>query len=377
MHHPDDFKESSWMDIFQFLWGLRTGIPPMLAGFELICVKLTGSAYWITVTLYQAALITVYLLALLLSRRSLGRYVLSLLVSTVFLYATVLIHPGVPASYDIFFPCFFLLSVVCLQTAAKWPDTLGGAIWAIFAGFFLSATELSRPFVIYLIPIWLWIAWCMIRNRPVVVVGYLLPILLISGIWHMHLYHDFHQISFTNHTGINLSRGWPQVRYPPPIDEQSGVMVKPSRWFDRNTEIHTLNSQMMVSAVIKYWVEHPLDSVWHVLERLKTLISAKTQLYSHQPRSWIFMIYAPTVWITIVIALAGVYIRVKSGLVDRKGMDWLNVGSDLLVSIFALFCLLIQAIGESGEEARLLLSVLPMLAVCPIQNPIGITRTVV
>lgn len=369
MHHPDDFKSSSWMEIIQFLWGLRTGIPPMLAGFELICVKLTGSADWITVTLYQTALVTVYLLALLLARKNLGRYGLSLAVSTVFLYATVLIHPGVPASYDIFFACFFLLSVLCLQSAAKWPHTLGGSLWAVLAGFFLSATELSRPFVIYLIPVWLWIAWCMIHKRPAVVISFLLPVVLITGLWHVHLYHDFNQISFSNHAGINLSRGWPQIHYPTPLDEQSGVVVKPGRWFDRNTEIHTLNSRMMGSVVLKYWMEHPLASTWHMLVRLKSMLSAKTQLYSHQPRSWIFMLYAPTVWLTTVIALAGVYIRVKSGISNRESMDWLNNGADLLISVFTLCSLLIQAVGESGEEARLLLSVLPMLAVCPIPNP--------
>ncbi|MFM2006101.1 MAG: hypothetical protein RLZZ09_1756, partial [Pseudomonadota bacterium] len=129
MHHPDDFRDYSWPAVIDFLWGLRTGIPPFLAGLELVLVKLTGSAEWVTVYGYEIALISVYLLAMLLARVRPWRYWISVLLSGVFFYTTVLVHPGLPVSYDLFFPLFFLLFVTFL----RWATTEMEGRWAIFA----------------------------------------------------------------------------------------------------------------------------------------------------------------------------------------------------------------------------------------------------
>ena len=370
MHHPDDFRDYSWAAIFDFLWSLRTGIPPFFAGLELVLVKLTGSAEWVTVYGYQMALISVYLLAMLLARVSPWRYWISVLVSGVFFYTTVLVHPGLPVSYDLFFPLFFLLFVTFL----RWATTEMEGRWAIFAavlsGFFLAMTELSRPFVIYWMPVMLVLAWRMLGRSRKLWLGFLAPIVMISGLWHAHLYLDFRQLTFTNHTGANLARGWPQVVHDTPIDETQGVAVRPGRWFDRNTEVHTQNSQMLERAVFKYWRDNPWASVRHLAYRLRELLSAKTQLYSHDPQSWVFWFYGPMVWLMVGISLAGAGIWAREACGRGEGIDWKVEGGDIIVTGFTFYCLLVLAIGEAGEEARLLISVLPILAVCPLPSEV-------
>ena len=368
MHHPDDFRDDSWAAIFDFLWGLRTGIPPFLAGLELVLVKMTGSAVWVTVYGYQMALISVYLLAMQLARSTPWRYGLSVLASGTFLYSTVLVHPGVPASYDVFFPLFFLLFV----TSLRWATSEMKLHWAIFAavlsGVFLALTELSRPFVIYWTPVMLFAVWRMLGRDRRVWLGFLAPIVMISGLWHVHLYLDFGQLTFTNHAGANLARGWPQVEHAAPIDETRGVAVRPGRWFDRNTEVHTQNSRMLEKAVFKYWRDNPWASARHLVFRVRELLSAKTQLYSHAPQSWVFSLYGPMVWSMLGIMLGRVALWSLEACGRGKGIDWRVEGGAIIVTGFTLYCLLVLSIGEAGEEARLLISVLPMLAVCPLPS---------
>jgi hypothetical protein len=368
MHHPDDFRDYTWTAIFDFLWGLRTGIPPFLAGLELVLVKLTGSAHWVTVYGYQVALISVYLLAMQLARATSWRYGLSVLASGVFFYTTVLVHPAVPASYDLFFPAFFLLFVTLLQWAIARAEGCWAMAAAVLSGFFLAMTELSRPFVIYWLPMLLFITGRMVGRNRGVWLGFMAPIVLISGLWHVHLYLDFRQLTFTNHTGANLARGWPQVEHAAPIDETSGVAVRPGRWFDRNTEVHTQNSRMLERAVFRYWLDNPWASVRHLAYRLSELLSAKTRLYSHDPQSWVLWIYRPMVWLTVGILLGAVLFWGREAFGRGNGIDWPASGGDIIVTGFTLYCLLVLAIGEAGEEARLLISVLPMLAVCPLPN---------
>lgn len=368
MHHPEDFKEASWADIFSFLWGLHTGIPPLLSGLELVCVKFTGTADLVTIYLYRAGLIGVYCLAMLMARNTHFRYGLSVVTSSVFLYSTVLIHPGIPLGYDVFFPVFFLLFATFLQVACHRNEQIDGVSPAIMAGFFISMTELSRPFVVYWMPVLLFMSWRMLRGQRKSWWGFLAPIILISGFWHVHLYVTFKQITFTNHSGVNLSRGWPQISYPPRINETAGITVKPGRWFDRNTEVHTLNSRILEREVFKYWMGHPVASARHMLVRLKTLLSARTQLYSHDPHSWIFQFYGPLVWLTSAIMLGSLFFHGWMLWTRKEGIDWKHDGSDVIVTGFALYCLSILAIGEAGEEARLLISVLPFLALCPIPS---------
>lgn len=366
MHFPEDFKDYSWAAIFDFMWGLRTGIPPVLAGLELVCVKLTGSANWVTIFGYQVALISAFLLAMHLARATPFRYGLSVLVSGVFLYSTVLVHPGLPVSYDLFFPLFFLLFVTFMRWATDDVRRSSAIFLAALSGFFLAMTELSRPFVIYWMPVMLVMAWRMLGRSRKVWLGFLAPVVMISGLWHTHLYLDFRQLTFTNHTGANLARGWPQVVHDKPIDETQGVAVRPGRWFDRNTEVHTQNSRMLERAVLKYWRDNPWASARYMAYRLRELLSAKTQLYSHDPQSWVFWFYGPLVWVTVGILLGGAFVWSRKACGLEKGIDWKAHGGDIIVTGFTLYCLLVLAIGEAGEEARLLISVLPMLAVCPL-----------
>jgi hypothetical protein len=74
------------------------------------------------------------------------------------------------------------------------------------------------------------------------------------------------------------------------------------------------------------------------------------------------------VWLTVGILLGAVLFWGREAFGRGNGIDWPASGGDIIVTGFTLYCLLVLAIGEAGEEARLLISVLPMLAVCPLPN---------
>ena len=70
----------------------------------------------------------------------------------------------------------------------------------------------------------------------------------------------------------------------------------------------------------------------------------------------------------ISLGVAGIWAREACG--RGEGIDWKVEGGDIIVTGFTFYCLLVLAIGEAGEEARLLISVLPILAVCPLPSEV-------
>ena len=118
-------------------------------------------------------------------------------------------HAGNPANYD---PLFALLLLGYFLLIDAWertpPCELAGG-----AGLCLSMLELLRPFMIYLLPLFLLVEWHRIHLKAprcgLALTAFLLPVVVLSGGWHLHLYlaHD-HQITWTNISGYNLQRAW-------------------------------------------------------------------------------------------------------------------------------------------------------------------------
>ena len=85
----------------------------------------------------------------------------------------------------------------------------------------LALLELTRPFMIFLLPLFLVVEWHRIYlhapRRQSALAAFLLPVVVLSGGWHLHLFlaHD-HQIAWTNISGYNLQRAWedfdPEIR---------------------------------------------------------------------------------------------------------------------------------------------------------------------
>ncbi|MGC4062887.1 MAG: hypothetical protein QM749_19430 [Aquabacterium sp.] len=381
--YPSDLHGISAADAIAFILSLKVPIPPMLAGLEIFSDWLTGTPDIVTIWLYRASLVGAYVLALVLARGSLARWGMALVASGVFLYATTVIHPGNPQGYDIFFPVVFLLYVCCLQKAAD----MGGAVagmggprlrvmpWAVAAGLCLALTEWMRPFVIYMLPLLLWMSYLMIRQRHAgwaVWGAFALPVVLMCGAWHAHLWSAHRQLTMSNHVGFNLQRAWPQAPMPPLVDEVHNAPLKPGRWPNLNTVEHQHNSETLKKAVLTYWRQHPGASLKALWRHMRVFVNGPTDIYGHKPTSRVFGIYkVMTRWLSLIVGLKAIVVLWR--VVAKRGRhlaEPLDAGD--IIGVFFLLCLLFLCAGEMGEEARFLISLTPMLACMPfMRSPQG------
>jgi hypothetical protein len=89
------------------------------------------------------------------------------------------------------------------------------AILALFSGLSLSMAELLRPFFIYLLPIPFLFSLLRFKKKSIAsCLFFLAPILLFSGGWHVRTALLVKQLSWSNHSGFNMVRAWPEVTWP-------------------------------------------------------------------------------------------------------------------------------------------------------------------
>ena len=370
IYDVDDFRQISATELTSFFRNLRIPIPPMIGLLEILSIRFLGSPAPVTVFAYRLSLIGAYALAIILASRTLLRLAFSTVVAMIFLYATVKIHPGNPQGYDIFFPLLFLSYLLLLEGTANYQ---GKGQWALslLAGFALSMTELSRPFVIYALPFLILVSYFKLSQTASVrlFIWFLAPILLFSGLWHWHLHHDLGQITFSNHAGYNLARCWEgdPVRSVELVKEIHDAPLVEGRWPNLNTPEHTENSRRIQVAIMSYWFHHPGTSLLYMIERVDDLLSAKTSIYSNEPKSEAFGLYRLLVkltsaWLLINLGTFALYIVKNKFRVPYQKL--LSV-TDHILLVFTAYCILLLSIGERGEEARFLISILPFLTVLP------------
>ena len=257
IYKPSDFVHASAASIVLFFANLRIPIPPMIALLEILSIKTQGSAMLVTRYGYRIALVGSYAAAIWLAGTSIKRTAATFLASVLFLYATIKIHPGNPQNYDIFFPMFFLIYLGLLQrVSSAHRDTAKQAVLLpALAGFFLSMTKLSRPFVIYLMPLLVAGAYFALTRASgkKSFVAFLVPILLISGVWHSYLLAAHHQLTFSNNAGFNVARAWPQIPRVP-LGPETHDAFAPGRWPNLNTEQHSVNSNRTQQLQLRYWL---------------------------------------------------------------------------------------------------------------------------
>jgi hypothetical protein len=364
----------SWLNIYQvsdfstlgevlsFFKNLRVPIPPVIALGEITEYLTLGTAFLWTRTFYQGALVLVFLLAISLAYPSFWRMTASLAFSIISLWSTVIIHPGNPQIYDVFYPLFILLFVLFLKLALHSTFQRLAALYCLMSGFFLSMAELTRPFVFFILPLLLTGA-CYSLAAPRKIIWFVLPLIMFSGSWHAHQFLHHRQLTWTNHSGFNLIRSWTMVEVPPLAKENHNQPVKPGRWLNVNTAEHQENSNRIRKAVMDYWLAHPRESLLHLFQETSSLfIHVKTGIYAYQPRSRMFLLYKPAVWI------AGFWFLLNLTLLTlrffKHPLKALGPTENILI-VFTAGSLIFSAIGEGEEEARFLISLLPLLAVFP------------
>lgn len=361
---PADLSQLEFHEIARFLLDLRVPIPPFLALVELLALKHPPTHAFLVTFGYRTVLVAVFFMALLVARTSRTRLLLSLAASWIFLASTVAIHPGNPQFYDVLSPLFFLIFILALERARSVAAIAKRWVWSAPAGFFLAMTELTRPFVIYILPLLVLCGLLALRCDRRSQWAFLLPIVLLSGGWHAHLWLNFRQTTFSNHVGFNLIRGWSEVSWPELVPEP-GIRMWSGGWPNLNTPEHSENSRRLQAAVQHYWLEHPLASARKAISRIASLLSGSSLIrLKHLPESPALMVYA----VAVKLAAAWLFLQaaILGGRVIWSRRSWVSLGSsDALVIVFAASSSVFMAIGERGEEARLLITLLPLLATLP------------
>lgn len=357
--------------MIEFFKNLRVPIPPIIGLGEIISTKFFGSPMLITVFAYRISLVGVYCLAIILAGTTCKRMISSFFISMLFLYVTTIIHPGNPQNYDIFFPFFFLMYIWLVKKTStlavdrKWLNIL----LPCGAGFFLAMTDLTRSFVIFILPLLIFSAYwsfnAEIRKKQFI--AFILPVLLLSGGWHGYQFVVHQQVTFSNHAGFNLYRAWPHVPYDVILEsEKNNTPIKPGRRVNLNTAEHSSNSKEIQQSLLQYWLNHPYASFIHALTRVKHLLGGETAIYSREPQSGWFGVYKLIVYITAGLLLFNAGMLCFQGVRFFKRIPQLLANPDNTILLFAAASIVLLAIGDSGEEARFLISVLPLLAVLSI-----------
>jgi len=364
-----EFLESEYGVILEFFKEMRSGIPPLLAFLEIVNLKVLGSTKIITDEFYRLALLFSYFLSGWLFSNKIGKGVASILLALIFLPATAFISAQNPEIYDVYFPFFFLSFIFFSQPVfTSSNNRKHGVIAAFLSGLFLSMAELSRPFVLIFLPIIFLHIFLAYRGLPKkYLVAFLVPFLLISGGWHLKLIIlNNGQLFWSNHSGFNLYRAWGDV-----IDDPQ-LVDEPQTW-DNRSQIHTQehfeNSKRIQSAVVSYIVSHPVEGIKQMAERIGTFLLPRIALLDlPEPQGfypWIYRIAFYVAFIHFIFQL----IRMLIGFIAKPSLTIFANSQHMLLTIIA-GSILILAIAEKGEEARLLLNVLPLLASLPRFQPL-------
>jgi hypothetical protein len=364
IYRATDFAD--WGDLWQFLVELRTGISPIWAALEIVDSWFPDTS--ISVALYRSAMVGSYILAMLLFCRGRLLFFLTFITSVIFLWATVVIHKPNPQVVDIYLPFFILLSLYCLRAIRRYASRPRMQLWLCFmSGLLLSIAELTRPFVLLILPFFLFAVYHWLKEfggRHFVVL--IVPLLLLSGTWHTKLLVMHGQILSSNHGGYNLKRGWAgHVQSSPRLEsEESHEIGIRGRWTNLNTEVHQRNSQRLGKATLAAMIRSPMASIQHGFHRLAHFLRPQTSLLGRHPDHFVLGPYAPAVWLTSGVLFLNFFAFLAYFI--RRKPDWKLLGDPShLLMFFAVFNLLVVALGEAGEEARLLVSVLPFLAALP------------
>lgn len=363
---PSDFTTPA--SLGSFLAELRVPIPPIIGAAEIMSFQLTGTPDLVTVFGYRLAMILGFATALYLGATSRLRLVGSFLASLVFLWGTVRVHPFNPQVYDVVFPAFVLLWIACLGWAATQKPGVPPFVFAFLSGFFLSMAELTRPFFVLILPFALVGSgvYLALRRRGLALALFL-PVLVLSGGWHLHLLLSYGQVFWSNHGGFNLAHAWPQVGIRPEflLPEPDSTPILPGRWENLNTDAHTVNSARLTAEVIRYVERHPGRAFTHALTRISVYMVGPVPSTALPGSVIPVRVYQ---W-AMAAALTFLVVEISSGAVV---LFWTGPGSLRLfatpaglLALTAFGCLVLQAIGSSVEEARLVLGLLPLAAALP------------
>lgn len=357
----EDLSHTTPQNIAQFFKEMRAGIPPLISIVEILITRFTGSTLLITREFYRLALLITYLVSALLFADNLIKGAISTIISAIFLSATIVISARNPEIYDIFYPCLLLLFFFFIRATQN--SDFHQTSWAFLAGMFLALAELSRPFVLILMPFFLVLGVLSLRKfSRKVLIAFIIPILLISGGWHLKLLiFNNGQIFWSNHSGFNLYRAWGEIaEIPDPPAE-------PQTWDNRNqihSQEHYRNSQEIQKAVLSFIVNNPGQAFSFSVSRLKEFLQPRTSFFD-EPELGGTLIEAYRLIFAICLVFWSIQLILLGFNLFRKPWGLIFATPQNIILITTTLTVLLLAVSEKGEEARLILAVLPFVAALP------------
>jgi len=360
----EEFYPTTPQELIAFFKEMRAGIPPALSLAEIITGKFTGASLIITQEFYRLSLIIAYLIAAYLYAETIIKGVITSLVALVSMSATIIISAQNPEIYDLYYPCYLLLFLLFVKLASSRNkyDHLK-VWWAFLGGVFLALAELSRPFVLLLMPFIIFFVILVFRTASRrILVSFLVPVIILSGGWHLKLLvFNQGQVFWSNHSGFNLYRAWEEVAdIPEPPAE-------PQTW-DRRNQIHSqehyLNSQKIQRAVLNFIVENPGEAFSFMITRLRIFLQPRTSFFEH-PELGGVLIQVYRIIFRLCLVYWGIQLlRMGFNIFKNPGLHLFSNPENVLL-ITTTLTVIILAISEKGEEARLVLAVLPLIGALP------------
>lgn len=368
MYRPEDFE--TWSQIWDYLAQLQTGIPVVTSFLELAFFKVFGTVAPLEYGLYPLCMAGVALFPLWLFARSSWQITLTAGFTAIFLVCTRILHQGNPQLYDLYLPLLFLAFIGTLQKIRSHQDpTAKGKrlLWlCLQAGLLFSLLELTRSFIFVLAPVLLLLTlptWLKLPRRYGLV--FLLPILLFSGAWHGKQLVSHGQLHWTNHSAFNLYNNWKDLIGP--LDYTEAPPLYEGGFANINTPLHSQNNQDLQQRTREALLANPGQVLSHWTSQTWHFFNPKLELYGahlYRPFPWL---YHPMVWFCGLALLLGCLLigwRWIRSPFKRKTFDFLGT-PEAITCLGSAAMVLIFTFGEAGEEARFLISLLPILISLP------------
>ncbi len=250
----ENFK--SLDDVVTFYRDLRTGVSPILSFFEIIEYLWTGDAEFFRIWVSRVIIFLNFLMASHLYASEMTK-IYRLTLSVIFVAALSLIGG---MNYDWFWPFFILGHLYFLKCAQKEYSVF----FSILSGLFLTCAELSRPFVLFVVPILVFNFYLrMKKKKKLYLILFLTPLILVSGGWRVKLYQfNGPQIIWSDYGGCNVYEAWP-------------VKGKKLGYEYLNTAKGSRLCREGKDKVVKHMLSHPVETAVISFKKIWSFLKAK------------------------------------------------------------------------------------------------------
>lgn len=364
----------------------RSGVSPFLATLEIVNQLLLGDTTIMQSWFYKFCIWGSFSCGLLLFGNAYFTLLVSSAISYFLSYCALYIAQNSTFSYDVFLPFGILSSIYSFKLASeRSQDSNQTYFYAFLSGLFLSLSELSRPFVIFLVPIFLYFVFKYFNSKPRRIF-FIIALVIFSGAWHAKLlFLNNYQILWSNYSGRNLAGAWIQKITPMVCSDGLISDLYAQREMKRiyNHPCYIAMSKSSQDGIKAYAIENPAYVFKNITRLLGSFFEPRFQRVLYRspncaPDCILLTddetklpelakeIYKILVWVFTFSFISTLIIKLGSILL--KETKYKTESSDIVGNLIFI-CLLILipalALGDDGEQVRFLKSILPILACTP------------